>query len=59
MKKYILVSALAAGLLGLTACNDEFLDLSPKAAVTDATAFASYESTTRSEPPPGTSIPAC
>ena len=44
MKKYILVSALAAGLLGLTACNDEFLDLSPKGAVTDATAFASYES---------------
>ena len=44
MKKYILVSALAVGLLGLTACNDEFLDLSPKGAVTDATAFASYES---------------
>ena len=44
MKKYILVSALAAALFGLSACNDEFLDVSPKGAVTDATAFGSYES---------------
>ena len=44
MKKYILISALAAALLGLSACNDEFMDLSPKGAVTDATAFNSYES---------------
>ena len=44
MKKYILLSAIAAVLVSATSCNDAFLERSPKGAVTDATAFDSYES---------------
>ena len=44
MKKIFLSIASAALLLGMTSCNDAFLDRSPRGAVTDATAFASYES---------------
>ena len=44
MKKLAYFAAVAAMLVGFSSCNDEFLDLSPKGSITDATAFTSYES---------------
>lgn len=44
MKKYILIPTLVAAILGTSSCNDAYMDLSPRGAVTDATAFDSYES---------------
>ena len=44
MKKHLILSVMAATLLCATSCDDAFLDRSPKGAVTDATAFNSYES---------------
>ena len=44
MKKIILsilITSVAA--IALTSCNDQFLDLQPKGSVTEATAFATYE----------------
>ncbi len=46
MKKIIYIAIASVALAGLSACNDDFLDRSPKGAVTDATAFSSYESCT-------------
>ena len=47
MKKYIAFFAICASMtLGMTSCNDDFLDLSPKGAITDATAFTSFDSCT-------------
>ncbi|MDD7455618.1 MAG: RagB/SusD family nutrient uptake outer membrane protein [Bacteroidales bacterium] len=43
MKKIFILISSAASLLGITACNDSFLELYPKGTVTEATAFASYE----------------
>ena len=44
MKKIAYSAVVAAMLVGFSSCNDEFLDLSPKGSITDATAFNSYES---------------
>ena len=44
MKKILYTISFAVVLLGMTSCNDAFLDRSPKGAITEASAFASYES---------------
>ena len=44
MKKIAYFTAVAAMLVGFSSCNDEFLELTPKGSITDATAFTSYES---------------
>lgn len=45
MKNHIIYPVLCVwALFGMTSCNDSFLDLSPKGAITDATAFTSFES---------------
>ena len=44
MKRIAYFAAIVAMLVGFSSCNDEFLDLSPKGSITDATAFNSYES---------------
>lgn len=42
MKKYISILILFVG-LGMTGCNDDFLEYAPKTSLTEATAFKSYD----------------
>ena len=46
MKKYINMLLAIAAFTGLVSCNDDFLDLEPKGSVTEASAFATFETCT-------------
>ena len=44
MKKIIKYTAIAALALGMSACNDDFLQKEPTSTISEATVFESYQS---------------